>query len=586
MNKTININLGGIFFHIDEIAYQNLKRYLDAIKRSLADDPQGQEEIMADIEARIAELLQEKIVNERQVVNANDIEEISKRMGQPEDYKVDDEIFEDEPKTKSTQNHTTIKKLFRDGDDKYLGGVCSGLAHYFGIEPIWVRIILIVLAIVWGVGFLIYPLLWILIPIAQTTTEKLQMKGEPVNISNIEKKIREELEEVGELVKDGVNNISEKVKNSNFKKKVNNKTGIDEIFETIGKIFTGIFKVLGKFIGALLVFVAAITIVGLIIGIFSWGSVEFLGFGDSLVHYPPFFEGSIIPSWLLMLFGFIAVGIPIFVLFMLGLHILSSNIKSLSKTTKLTLLGIWLIALFGLLFAAINHKTQTAYDGVNRKTETLNIIPADTLIVKMVDNEDLSFNDNLRRRYNKEIVYDKGVKKLYSNRLLLNIKKSERNTPTIKIRKESQGQNRLKANNTAKNISYNFNFNNKELLLDGYFLSNTKNNYKREAVDVTLHLPLNSIIYLDTSTKTFLKNIDNTLDKEEEELVNYYYKMTKNGIECLNCKNDSLKNTKKNSSVKEDNFKLKINDKGVKVDMDNGSNKTKIKIDENGVLID
>ena len=137
MNKTININLGGIFFHIDEIAYQKLKLYLDAIRRSLSDDPQGRDEILNDIELRIGELLSERIKDERQVVNQNNIEEITKIMGKPEDYLVDEELFEDEPKYRSS---SSSKKLFRDGEDKFLGGVCSGLAHYFGIDTIWMRI--------------------------------------------------------------------------------------------------------------------------------------------------------------------------------------------------------------------------------------------------------------------------------------------------------------------------------------------------------------------------------------------------------------------------------------------------------------
>ncbi len=235
MNKTININLGGIFFHIDEIAYQKLKLYLDAIRRSLSDDPQGRDEILNDIEHRIGELLSERIKDARQVVNENDIDEITKIMGKPEDYLVDEEIFEDEPTYKS---RSASKKLFRDAEDKFLGGVSSGLGHYFGIDSLWVRIIWIILVVAgFGTGIPIYILLWILIPQAETTAEKLQMKGEPVNISNIEKKIREEFQDVSSRVKDGVNDVTSKVKNSEFKKNVGNKakSGLQEVIETLAK---------------------------------------------------------------------------------------------------------------------------------------------------------------------------------------------------------------------------------------------------------------------------------------------------------------------------------------------------------------
>ena len=175
MNKTININLGGVFFHIDEIAYQKLKLYLDAIRRSLSDDPQGRDEILNDIEHRIGELLSERVKDTRQVVNETDIDEITKIMGKPEDYLVDEEIFEDEPKY---GHKSSSKKLFRDGEDKFLGGVSSGLGHYFGIDAIWIRILWIVLVVAgFGTGIPIYILLWILLPAAETTAEKLQMKG-------------------------------------------------------------------------------------------------------------------------------------------------------------------------------------------------------------------------------------------------------------------------------------------------------------------------------------------------------------------------------------------------------------------------
>src|SRR5210317_355152 len=120
MNKTININLGGIFFHIDELAYKKLRLYLDAIKRSLSDDPQGRDEILNDIELRIGELLSERIKDARQVVNENDIDEITKIMGKPEDYMVDEEMFEDNPNYRQKSNG---KRLFRDPDDRFLGGV-------------------------------------------------------------------------------------------------------------------------------------------------------------------------------------------------------------------------------------------------------------------------------------------------------------------------------------------------------------------------------------------------------------------------------------------------------------------------------
>lgn len=416
MNKTININLGGIFFHIDELAYQKLKLYLDAIRRSLSDDQQGRDEILNDIELRIGELLSERITNDRMVINDSDIDEITKIKGRPEDYSVDEELFEDRPKYSSK---TASKKLFRDSDDKFLGGVCSGLAHYFGMDVIWMRLLWLVLFFFFGTGFLIYILLWILIPQAETTAEKLQMKGEPVNISNIEKKIREEFQDVSSRVKNGVNEVSDTVRNSEFKNKA--KSGIQEVIDTLGKIILAIFKVFGKFIGALLIFIASATLIGLIVAAFSVGSIEILGFEGDFMEYPPFFFDSILPMWLLVIFMFLAIAIPFVVLFMLGLKILSSNVKSFSTTTKLSLLGVWIIAILGLSFAGINFATQTAYDGVHNQTENIPIAALDTLTINMIGNDSLSNEKELRRDHDYETVFDNDVEKLYSTRVNVDI---------------------------------------------------------------------------------------------------------------------------------------------------------------------
>ncbi|HKJ07121.1 MAG TPA: PspC domain-containing protein [Flavobacteriaceae bacterium] len=583
MNKTININLGGIFFHIDEFAYQKLRRYLDAIRRSLSDDPQGRDEILNDIEQRIGELLSERVKDERQVINEGDIDEITKIMGKPEDYLVDEELFEDEPKHRS---RTSNKKLFRDGEDKFLGGVSSGLAHYFGIEPLWLRIIWLVLTIpTGGATILVYILLWILIPVAETTTEKLQMKGEPVNISNIEKKIREEFNEVSASVKDGVNSVTEKVKSTEFKSNVGSKArnGFQEIIDTLVSILTAIFKVFGKFIGVLLILVAALTLIGLIIGGFSWGSVEILGFGDDFIHYPPFFYTSVLPGWLLVLFSLFAIGIPFFILFMLGLKILSSNVKSLSTTTKLTLLGIWIISLLGLGFAAINFATQTAYNGAENKTETLPIMANDTLTINMVADKNYSYHSDLKRRWSPEtVVHDNGEEILYSNRIHVDIKPTNKENAYVKIRQESEGQSKIKANENAEAISYEFKLDDKNLLLNGYFLSDLKSRFKDQSVDITIYLPIDAVIYLEESTKTFLYDVDNVQDIYDRDMPMNYFKMTSKGLDCMDCNPDIFRNDFDDDKK----FNLEISEDSVKVQVNNGTEEAEVEINQNGVTID
>src|SRR5690606_16462331 len=214
MNKTVNINLAGTFFHIDENAFERLNRYLDSVRKSLSNDA-GADEIMKDIEARIAELFSEKINNSNQVVTLREVEEVIAVMGQPEDYSVDEEIFDDQPKQEKQQK--SPKQLFRDPDDKYISGVSSGLGHYLGIDAVWVRLLWILLSVFSsGTFILIYIVLWIIVPEASSVADKLKMKGQPVNVSNIEKKVKEEF-----------NNVADRVKNADLGKI---KTGSETFF--------------------------------------------------------------------------------------------------------------------------------------------------------------------------------------------------------------------------------------------------------------------------------------------------------------------------------------------------------------------
>src|SRR6187402_1966503 len=144
MNKTVNINIGGLFFHIDEDAYQKLSRYFDAIKRSLSNSS-GKDEIMKDIEMRVAELLTDKQKTDKHVINNKDVDEVIVVMGQPEDYRLDDEDSK-ETKSEPYYNFPPRKKLYRDKDRGLIGGVCTGLAHYFGVDAVWIKIIFLLLA--------------------------------------------------------------------------------------------------------------------------------------------------------------------------------------------------------------------------------------------------------------------------------------------------------------------------------------------------------------------------------------------------------------------------------------------------------
>ncbi len=551
MNKTININLGGFFFHIDEIAYQKLKRYLEAVGRSLSDDPQGKNEIISDIEARISELLSERITDARQVINENDIEEVIAIMGQPEDYAEAEEGYNEGSSYNTQKRSRSSKKLFRDGGDKFLGGVCSGIAHYFNIDVIWIRIAFIVL-VASGFSPLAYIILWILLPEARTTSEKLQMEGEAVNNDNIEKKIRNEFETLSTKLKDGANEITDKITSADYEKlRAQTKSGFQDFIDTMGKILLTLFKVFGKFMGVLLIFIAGITIISLLLGVFSIGSLEFLNVDNEFVHYPPFFYDATLPSWLLSIFLFILVGIPFIVLFILGLRILSPNVKKLSTPAILTLLGVWLVSLLAIAFSGIEYVTTHAYNGADVSKHSITYIKEEPLKIRVVNDDNIHYNHNLRNRSNSINVTVNDAEMKYSNDINIDVRKSETSNAYIEIKKTSKGRKRNNANDNAEAIQYNFKTANNTIVFDAFFLSDYKNIWKDEEIKATIFVPEGTTVYFEGSSRKFLDNIKNTENIYDQDMANHHYKMTSKGFECTDCGNE----TDNDSNVYHDNKK-------------------------------
>ena len=187
MKTTIKINLSGQIFNLDDDAYQELKEYLDSISRRFRDSDEGVE-IIGDIESRIAELFQEKISDKKQVITIDDVKDIIGRMGQPEDI-LDEEETSGSGSGKSYTTGRGSRRLYRDPDNSAIGGVCAGLAAYFGIEIWLMRLLWVIFLFVTGVLFIVYIVLWIVVPKAETAAEKLEMRGEKVTVSNIEKTV-------------------------------------------------------------------------------------------------------------------------------------------------------------------------------------------------------------------------------------------------------------------------------------------------------------------------------------------------------------------------------------------------------------
>jgi len=596
MNKTVNINLAGIFFHIDEDAYLKLQRYLEAIKRSFTDS-QGRSEIIADIEARIAELFNERVQNDKQVIRIKEVDEVITIMGQPEDYLVDDEIFEDEPQQSYSRKSAPSKKLYRDTDNSYVGGVSSGLAHYFGVDAIWIRLAWILLVAGAGTGILLYILLWILVPEAKTTAEKIMMTGEPVNISNIEKKIKDGFDTVTETVGDVAKNVTDSV--SNAAKKVDVKKGANSIksssrtfFETLGDIIMFFFKIFAKFIGAILMFIGSVTVIALIVSLFT------VGISDA-VNVPGFdivdaANAANTPIWLVSLLVLFAVGVPFFFLAYLGLKILVNNLKSIGNVAKFSLFGLWLIAVIGLIVLGIKQASEHAFDANVVQKEQLNITAKDTVFVKMVGNDNYyrSKHGHLYRDANsfKIVPNENDDKIIYSSDIRLIVRSTKDSLGSLSIDKKAEGSNYSVAKKRAEQINYSYALTNNELLLNAYLTTDFENKYRDQEVELILYLPEGSTLYADDNTYSFHRNssyYNDILDNGQEQ---HYLKILHDDTKCLDCDDESFevnvdtegfKINEGGIEIKDNKDQVKINSKGIKLESDD----VKVNIDRNGINI-
>ena len=538
MNKTLTINLANSIFNIDENAYQALQRYLEAVKKYLT-GTQGNEEILADVEARISELFSEKLTPEKQVIVLQDVEQIIQVMGQPEDYSIDEDIFDEVPKTKTS---TRVKKLYRDGDQKLMGGVCSGIGHYLSIDPLWIRLLFIVFLFGGGFSVITYIILWAIVPEATTTAQKLDMQGEAANLSNIEKKIKEGFDSVSDTVKNadykGVENAVKEGGNS-FVKALGDFIGI--IFSTIGKIISTIFNLFGKFIGLLLILIGSATLLGLFFGLFTVGILDLSNLSG--IHFFPLINASELPIWVLSILLFLAVGIPFYGLLYVGLTVVAKNLKKMGNITKVSLFSIWFVAVGCLIFFGIKQANSFSVRG--NQIEQVSLFDANNIGVQVPDTLYLMAKSSEHFEYLDRNFFDRitisydtnGNEILYSKRVSVNIKNTIENNISIKTYKSAHGYSYEDAKNRATALSYNMEQMGNTLYFEDYFISAPNQKMRNQKIEMSLIIPNGTIVKIDPSMSEIMGwGNKNDQDMYRKDLPNETWRMGDSGVlECMTC---------------------------------------------------
>lgn len=351
MKKTLTVNLGGSVFHIDEDAYQLLDKYLSNLRIHFRKE-EGSEEIMNDFEMRISELLSERIRLGYEVISIEQVEEVIRRMGKPEELFDEETAGNEEEKERAADGQEipggeekhAKRRLMRDPENRILGGVAGGLAAYMGWDPTAIRIVLILLIFFYGYIIPIYLLLWIIVPPARTATEKLQMRGENVTVENIGKTVTDSFEKVS-------NNVG------NYIRSDKPRNALQKVADAVVLVIGYLLKFIGILAGiillpifVLLLFILVVTVIGLFIGL--------VGGGSTLLYHLSPFAGDFLYSGApvsLIITGCLALillaGVPAFaIVYAIGSQLFKW--KPLTVQAKWVLVGLWFLAflLLGIYF--------------------------------------------------------------------------------------------------------------------------------------------------------------------------------------------------------------------------------------------
>lgn len=494
MNKTFNINLGSYPFAIDEDAYEYIQNYLDTIRRHFSASD-GCEEILYDIEVRMAELFQEHLKG-RAIISMKEIDEVIMIMGKPEDFGAEpmSETYQSSSRNKkSDAKIKTGKRLFRDPDDKKLGGVCAGVAAYFGIEdPLWLRIFFAITAIFsGGFIFVVYVLLWFLVPEASSASDKLAMRGEPTTINNIAKVVEEELNEFGEKINEWSKDIGGKKKsgdtdgNNRFYAKAMLAEGIN-IF---GKVASNVIPVIRQIFKP--VFVVLVIILLSALGI-SWAA-SFVGLSFAAPVLFSMGPDSTFLSYLGIGSLFFTIGLPI-----LGIMLFVARLGfgyRIHKNIKTGFWTVWFLSLFSSMFAGMSTiKDYSTRHEFNTITD-YNMESQDIHIAMPEENLDHTFGIHMDKFF-----VEKGDQWAVRD-VTLKVEKSKDALVHVERFVSARGSDLAEAQQNSLQVGNDLTVNGNEISISKFLTIPRKNKYRNQSVDYVIYVPEGKNVSFDNNVK-------------------------------------------------------------------------------------
>jgi phage shock protein PspC (stress-responsive transcriptional regulator) len=578
MKKNISINISGIIFHIEEDGYESLKKYLDSINKYFSTF-EDSSEILADIESRIAEIFLSKLNEEKQVITHEDVSSLIATMGSVSDFRAVEEQDEMHEKTQTSgQNsqgnsnsnyaHAHNRRLFRDQKRKVLGGVCSGLANYFNIDALWVRLFFALLAFVYGITFFAYIIMWIIVPgsfeleepfvakkmyrdpehkvlggvaagisaytgvelvavrvifialcfagglgvflyivmwlilpEARTLTDKIQMQGEPVTLSNIESTLKKNQSDQPT----GEESTLTRVLLFPFRLLGMILTGLARVLVPLAEAFRVLFGILIVFFGIALTF-AIVVSAGILFGLITSSAMAvpwMHGLNETRVPVDAFIKAF--PVWT-GIAAFFAALIPSIFIILLGISITAKRLV-FNAAAGWTLFVMFFVSM-GILAVSIPKIVYSFKEDAGYTIENVYRMNAKTAVLK---------------------VNETGMDEYHAVRLTL---EGYRGDVLKLVQKfEAQGASRLQAIENAKMVDYQVSSRDSIITFDSNIQFRPDAIFRAQRLNMTLYIPYDMPFTMDEGISRMI-----TQYVRSEYLEGYTWSITEaDGLKCLSC---------------------------------------------------
>jgi len=517
MDKTININLGGILFQIDAEAFRILRDYLQAINNRFG-NVQGGNETIEDIELRIAEIFQSQ-KGLAGVITMENVEAMISIIGKPEDFD------HGEPETVAPEYTSQKKRMHRNPDDSIVSGVCGGIGAYLDTDPVLFRILFVISAM-FGIGLFIYAALWIALPVARTDAQKREMHGGSYH-ENVYQNRQFKSNQA-----DGATHYSTVYKSES---RVGN--AINEIFRAVGRVIYIIVRIFLIFVGVVFVLTGFLFILCYVM-VFIFGLFSIDSSGINLINFTGFLYYIVNPSsvsWIIILTSVVII-LPMLALIYWGVKMIFW-FSARDGVISLLALVVWVMAIAALTVIGLNEGVSFARSA-KTTVKTILANSPDTLHI-VTDNKiaDLKYEKDFVLPHEEYSVYINDDKKELYIRSYLAVDRADNKSTTIEARKYASGRTETEALKRTEGLLFNYGIKGDTLHLDEYFTSPAGRKWSADNVGVNLFIPLGTILKFENNPRILLhSSFRNESDEYLEsswESGNSLWVMTNSGLELV-----------------------------------------------------